>query len=580
MSDTSDERALARRLAQLAADGLAELLHVRGVSAGAAWRDCFDAAEALLEASSIDQALAVLPRPQLQALAEATADDAPVDAAAQPALDAVALLHADGRPLAAVAQRLVAVLDERPDAVAAVPAVGDPAPADDDVTAACAERATSAVRALTDLVAHAADQPVPVTGAGAVTAVERRALIEHRIVADGAELDDLLALASAAGLLTLADRAWRLTETGAAWLPGAVVGRWAAVATGWRNALPAVLRTRTGGYLPPAAWAAVVPLDPQWPALVSTLQECAARWALIAADGSEPAWAAALRRGDAPDVAALTALLPREIDRIYLQADLTAIAPGPLRSALDLRLRTMALRESQAQASTYRFTADTLAAAVAGGEDAASVRAFLSDLSLTGIPQPLDYLIEQAAARHGLVRVGTDATTGRTRVVSADAHLLRTIAVDQSLRSVGLARDGDALVSRVSRDAVFWSLADARYPVVAVDAAGLPEPLRRGRAPHPTAPESDGFTALLPLALQLLANSAEDADAAWLERELEQAVRTRSEIDVTVRMPDGSERLFTMEATGLGGGRLRGRDRAADIERTVPVASIVGVKAR
>lgn len=46
---------------------------------------------------------------------------------------------------------------------------------------------------------------------------------------------------------------------------------------------------------------------------------------------------------------------------------------------------------------------------------------------------------------------------------------------------------------------------------------------------------------------------------------------------MVVRMPDGSERSFTLEAAGLGGGRLRGRDRAADIERTLPVSSIVSV---
>jgi hypothetical protein len=37
-------------------------------------------------------------------------------------------------------------------------------------------------------------------------------------------------------------------------------------------------------------------------------------------------------------------------------------------------------------------------------------------------------------------------------------------------------------------------------------------------------------------------------------------------------------REFTLEATGLGGGRLRGRDRGADTERTLPVSSIVSTR--
>ena len=69
-----------------------------------------------------------------------------------------------------------------------------------------------------------------------------------------------------------------------------------------------------------------------------------------------------------------------------------------------------------------------------------------------------------------------------------------------------------------------------------------------------------------------------EGEEGWLGRELEQAVRGRSEIVVVVRMPDGSERALTLEASGLGGGRLRGRDRAADIERTLPVSSIVSVR--
>ena len=65
-----------------------------------------------------------------------------------------------------------------------------------------------------------------------------------------------------------------------------------------------------------------------------------------------------------------------------------------------------------------------------------------------------------------------------------------------------------------------------------------------------------------------------DADAAWLDRELEAAVRAKAVLRVSVGMPDGSTRELILEATGLGGGRLRGRDRAADVERTLPVSSI------
>ncbi len=239
----------------------------------------------------------------------------------------------------------------------------------------------------------------------------------------------------------------------------------------------------------------------------------------------------------------------------------------------------MALRESRAQASTYRFTAGSIGAGMTEGETADSIRAFLGGLSLTGIPQPLEYLIESTAARHGLVRVRADDASGRTRVDSRDPALLDAIAVDQALRSLGLVRDGSALVSRVVRDAVYWSLADARYPVVALDALGTAEPLHR-RAAGAAPVDSDVLTAAYArLVAVLRAGHGTEGEEGWLDRELELAVRARAEIVVVVRMPDGGERAFTLEASGLGGGRLRGRDRAADIERTLPVSSIVSVRA-
>jgi hypothetical protein len=280
--------------------------------------------------------------------------------------------------------------------------------------------------------------------------------------------------------------------------------------------------------------------------------------------------------GGDPDLAALGAYLPSEVDRIYLQNDLTAIAPGPLPPALDVRLRSMAVRESRAQASTYRFSAESLAAAITAGETADSVRAFLREISLTGIPQPLEYLIARNADRHGLLRVGAD-DDGRTRVLSDDPATLETVAVDQALRPLGLVRDGASLATRVSAGTVLWALADARYPVVAVDEDGAPQPVDRLRVAADVEPvrAADRYADLL---ARLRAGSAgDDTDAAWLERELDQAVRARAVIDVVVRLPDGSSRTFRLEASGLGGGRLRGRDRGADVERTLPLASIASV---
>ena len=87
-------------------------------------------------------------------------------------------------------------------------------------------------------------------------------------------------------------------------------------------------------------------------------------------------------------------------------------------------------------------------------------------------------------------------------------------------------------------------------------------------------PDPDSDPDYGPLIARLRERQGPDADAAWLDRELEAAVRAKAVLRVTVGMPDGSTRDLLLEATGIGGGRLRGRDRAADVERTLPVSSI------
>ena len=569
-SSTSDARALAAELAARDDDALAALFAARGVSAAASWRDFFDAAEALLEPTSIDRALTRLPRTALHAL---TAD--PVVGPARRVTEARALTHPDGSPYRAVAARVHARAAEEPGAFTAPAPAEEPATATGTDAAAAAERAALSIASLADILLLMLATPLARTGTGAVSAADRRRAVEAGAVDDGDELDDLLAAAAAADLAAPVGREWLVTDEGATWLHASTPERWRRVVEGWRAALPEALRTETGGVVPLALWRDAYPLDPDWPPRAAQLTRLARAWGLVSPSGAEPPWAAPLRRGEAADETALAALLPPEIDRVYLQADLSVIAPGPLAPALDLRLRTMADRESRAQASTYRFSAESIARAVGAGETAESLRSFLSGLSLTGIPQPVDYLIERTASRHGLIQVRTDPASGRTLVTSDEPSVLATLEVDQAVRSIGLIPDGDALTSRVARDAVYWTLVDARYPVVALAPDGAPEPLQRRRL---TPAASDGGGAYDRLIATLRVQREDDADTAWLGRELDAAVRARATIVVVAALPDGSTREFVLEVTGLGGGRLRGRDRGSDVERTLPVSSIVSAR--
>jgi len=573
----SDERALAVRLASTDDDTLARTFARRNVAPATLWRDFFDAAAGLLDAASIDRAVAHLPRTSLTALA-AAAEGSAVAPAELDALRRLALVGDDGRLFSAVSARVRATMAAYPDAFAAEPPPKPLHAAGDADTAAAAEHAFTTVGALADVLLAGLHTPLARTGTGAVSAVDRRRLTDAGALSSAVDIDDLVAAADTAGLVAVMGRRWIVTDAGAQWLEATTTRRWSIIAEGLRAALPPGLRTADGGFQSPTSWAGAYPLDSDWSDRAARLRRIAQMWGLLTTAGTEPVWTAPLRAGAEPDTARLAEHLPAEIDRVYLQADLTAIAPGPLAPPLDMRLRTIAVRESRAQASTYRFSTESLGAGMTEGETAASIRAFLGEISLTGIPQPLDYLVESTAARHGLIRVRTDEASGRTRLEATDLALRDTILVDQALRPLGFVREGHDLVSRVARDAVYWSLADARYPVVALDAAGAPESLHRRVRPADDAAHAQPGDVYARLISTLRAGHETDSDAAWLGRELEQAVRTKSVIVVVVRMPDGSERPLTLEASGLGGGRLRGRDRGADVERTLPVSSIVSVR--
>jgi hypothetical protein len=168
----------------------------------------------------------------------------------------------------------------------------------------------------------------------------------------------------------------------------------------------------------------------------------------------------------------------------------------------------------------------------------------------------------------------------RSAVVSSDPALLTTIAVDQSLSSLGLTKVApDRLETRFARDVVFWALSDARYPVAAEDAAGDVVSLRRHRVAR-LRPGGSPDPAIDLIARLREAEVVEDGTTQeqWLARQLDLAIRAKQTVFVQVAMPDGRTIEYLLEPTGVGGGRLRGRDRAADIERTLPLSSVQGLR--
>lgn len=131
----------------------------------------------------------------------------------------------------------------------------------------------------------------------------------------------------------------------------------------------------------------------------------------------------------------LRPLLPEPVDHVLLQADLTAVAPGPLAPEIARTLAGMADAESHGGATVYRFSAESIRRALDAGRTSAELHDTLATLSRTPVPQPLTYLVEDAARRHGRLRSGGAAAYLRCDdVTTLDAMLADRRTADLGLR--------------------------------------------------------------------------------------------------------------------------------------------------
>jgi hypothetical protein len=181
----------------------------------------------------------------------------------------------------------------------------------------------------------------------------------------------------------------------------------------------------------------------------------------------------------------------------------------------------------------------------------------------------------------GALGADHDAAAGapRSYIRSTDDDLLGTILVDQGLSALSLRRGESGLTSRFDVATVFWSLADARYPVAAEDPRGtiiMFERQRKARAGVPT--PADPVRAIVGRLRLLGRDAPEETGKAWLERQIELAIRAKAPLIVTITMPDGTMVDYSVQPTSLASGRLRALDRKADIERTLPLSHITAVR--
>ncbi|MHA7283547.1 helicase-associated domain-containing protein [Arthrobacter sp. TMS2-4] len=287
--------------------------------------------------------------------------------------------------------------------------------------------------------------------------------------------------------------------------------------------------------------------------------------------------------------------LPDAVSHVVLQADLTAVAPGYLQPEVARGLLRLSTPEGQGPATTYRFSADSIRAALDAGEDASSILAFLRTHSATGIPQALTYLVEDTASRYGSLRVGRAGSYLRTE----DDAVAATVLADPRAAVLGIVQIAPTvLVSPASaqeltgllRDLGFTPASDAATAVGPVPGgtAGTPPPARvapdqlRSRL-NPWSVAEEEITAQLAALRAPRPGSADPGGAADSEtllglETLRAAIRSRSPIRLGTADSEGNHVREVLVPISVSGGRLRVFDPEKKVEKTVSLHRVMDVE--
>ncbi|MDQ3826749.1 MAG: helicase-associated domain-containing protein, partial [Actinomycetota bacterium] len=164
-----------------------------------------------------------------------------------------------------------------------------------------------------------------------------------------------------------------------------------------------------------------------------------------------------------------TALLPESPCNVILQSDLTAVISGQPSAALSRLLNDAAVSETHGAARTWRFTPASVRAVLDAGWSADDLLAELAAVTTRPVPQPLEYLIWDAARRHGEVRV-----RGMRSCVIADEPLVTEMLHTRSLAKLHFSRLATTVLSSPSAlDDVLARLREAGLSPIAEDAQGV-----------------------------------------------------------------------------------------------------------
>lgn len=617
----SDLLRLAARLRKLSDSELVELVRQRQLSTGNL-RDFFDLGEQLLGTRQLQAAIASLSINKLDALCAITgvkglragqgSDSAdPEDIAELDRLQLIWRENSSSTPTAytAVSEVLNGLIDsklrprQRPTLVvlseesrSGFSLTGTERAANltqEEIDRDCGIAIFETMQALTELVFYLEQHFVREVGRGNAGLPDLKRL-SGRLNKTVEYAREIFELARLAHVADLAEGRWQLGSAAPMWIHATPAQRWTHLAEIWQASvgdassrdLLAELETRTSTSLDELL-TELYPLADGITA--SNIKRTVDRGNLIGITDSGwlSSWAEdVLRQRNDQAVAKLSDRLPSLIDRLIVQADLTLVAPGPLTTATEMRIRKFAECETIGFASTYRLSSLSITLGMEHGLSAVEIRDLLRELSGKDLPQPVDYLLRESEERFGRLVVHGSNLEDHSVATSTDPILLKSILNDPSMKPFGLVENSvgelackfDAEVLYFGlREAGFSAILDPKVRTQLADSGGQ----QALNAPRKTAElvdaELDASAAIL-LDLQRMrlqderVGTAPDSDD--VSRQIQLAIKNKAKLRITVTTANGTEQEFLLEPIGIANGRLRAKDRKADIERTLPLASI------
>ncbi|MFC4553848.1 helicase-associated domain-containing protein [Georgenia faecalis] len=324
-------------------------------------------------------------------------------------------------------------------------------------------------------------------------------------------------------------------------------------------------------------------------------------------------------------VAALLEALPEPVEELLIQGDLTGVVPGRPGPGLEELITLAADVESRGAALTVRFSAGSIRRALDAGLAGADLLERLRAASRTPLPQALEYLITDAARRHGQVRVGSAVSYVRVLDPVAAASLaghpelvgvgLRAIAPTvlvssarpaellELLRLAGAAPvlegpDGAVITARPGAGAASGRSVDGDVGRGRRTAGTTGRAVRRPIGRLPGTPEAApvgvrhlddadladvvsemraGQTRAAEAAERRLSGEVVATDPVHTVALLREAARTGSAVSVVVVGPNGGLQRRRVRPLSIEGGRFRMADLDRDAEIVVAIHRINAV---